>query len=310
MLLGIAGAIILAIMLINFLVDPYDRYGNNRLGVYISAARQTKSTQVRRFPHNALLMGDSRMEMMPANRLEHFIFFNAAFSGGTAEEAYYFLEHYAAKQEVVVLGVGLGQGDPAKLSGDIFTSAGLGEAVENLLSLKTLEYSSRTIINFFQRQPPSFAPDGSAEMVTWFRLYEREDPAYQKYQQDVLKTNLTSFSWNKSGQMTFYRKIVALLSERKILCVAVVLPLHEALAAQVQSSPAMADYRAWHAELATVFTNVVDMSYDNYGASTNFFKCDSLHFKPDAGIRMLNSEAIPKAIMAVQQEKLQRPMKK
>jgi hypothetical protein len=284
---------------VNYFVDPYNRFGNNCLGVYISAARQTKATQVRRFPHNALLMGDSRMEMMPADRIEHFKFFNAAFSGGTAEEAYYFLEHYASNEEVVVLGVSLGQCDPAPPAGDIFLPAGGTAVLDNVLSLKTLEYSFRTIIDHLERQPASFAPDGSAETITWFRLYDGEDPARQKWQLDGLKLDITNFSWPGGKSLTFYRKIAALLRERGIACVAVVLPMHEEVARQVQSSPARAAYEAWRAELGSIFPDVADLSFSQYDDAGNYFKTDSKHFKPDAGIRMLNQEVVPVALRAV-----------
>src|SRR2546429_9163556 len=110
--LGLAGGLCGAIGLLNYVVDPYNRFGNNRLGVYISAERESKSTEVQRYPHNALLLGNSRMAMIPVAGASGFRFFNAAFAGATAEELYYFIIHYAKKEELVVLGTELGEGDP------------------------------------------------------------------------------------------------------------------------------------------------------------------------------------------------------
>ena len=90
LVLGTSFAVAGGLALLNYVVDPYNRFGHNRLGVYISAERESKSMQVRHYSHNALLLGNSRMAMVPADRLNGFHFFNGAFGGGTAEEAYYF----------------------------------------------------------------------------------------------------------------------------------------------------------------------------------------------------------------------------
>ena len=55
--------------------------------------------------------------MLPVAGLNGFRFFNAAFGGGTSEEAYYFIEHFATNLELVILGVDLGQTDPPVPSG-------------------------------------------------------------------------------------------------------------------------------------------------------------------------------------------------
>ena len=40
---------------------------------------------------------------------------------------------------------------------------------------------------------------------------------------------------------------------------------------------------------------MVDLSVSAYSAPENFFKSDAVHFKPDAGARMMNEEVIPVA---------------
>ena len=118
--LGLAGALAGGLGLLNYCVDPYNRFGHNRLGVYISAERESKSIAVRRYPHNALLLGNSRMAMIPVAQLNGFRFFNGALGGATAEESYYFAYHYATRQDLVELGVDLGAGDPHTFKVDIF----------------------------------------------------------------------------------------------------------------------------------------------------------------------------------------------
>jgi hypothetical protein len=44
---------------------------------------------------------------------------------------------------------------------------------------------------------------------------------------------------------------------------------------------------------------MVDLSVSPYCAETNFFKDDPVHFKPDVGVRMLNTEVIAVAERAM-----------
>ena len=85
--LGLAGGLVATIGLFNYFVDPYGLFGQNRLGIHISAEREFKPSQVQRYPHDALVLGTSRMAMIPVDDLKGFRFFNAGFGGGTAEVA-------------------------------------------------------------------------------------------------------------------------------------------------------------------------------------------------------------------------------
>ncbi len=297
--LGVVGLLALAVGLFNFLVDPYNRFGNNRLGVYISAERESKAVEVRRYPHNALLIGNSRMAMIPADQLESFHFFNGAFGGGTAEEEYYFLKHFASREELVILGVDLGQCDPPILQGDIFASPGLSGTLDNLLSLQTVEYSMRTILDHRAGKSASMRRDGSFDARRWFELYDHENSAYTEWQLDGLKRGVDNYATPTQERMTFYRRIAELLRQRNITCVVVVPPFHEALAKYIQTSPTLSAYQVWRRELGSIFPIVVDLSLGPDCAAENFFKSDVVHFKPEAGARLFNAKVIPVAFEAV-----------
>jgi hypothetical protein len=293
--LGLAGALAGSLGLLNFWVDPYNRFGNNRLGVYISAERESKAIEVRRYPHNALLLGNSRIVMIPAAQLNGFRFFNGAFGGATAEEIYYFAYHYAAKQDLVVLGVDLGEGDPTFLKGDIFLPPGLNADLNNVLNLSTVEYSFRTIGERWRGRPSSMRADGSFEPGRWFELYDREDPPHLAWEVNRLLTAYQAPTASFKVEMTFYLKLAQCLRQRDIACVVFVPPLYETVVQRVQASPGRAAFAPWLRQLESVFPNVVDLSFSPYCAADNFFKCDPAHFKPDVGARMLNAEVIPLA---------------
>ena len=296
--LGIAGAVVGAVGLFNYVVDPYDLFGHNRLGVYITAEREFKATEVQRYPHDALLVGNSRMAMIPVKGLDHFRFFNAALGGGTAEEAYYFLYHFARNQKLVILGVDLGQADPVPPQGDIFKPPTLIATLNNLLNMRTVEYSVRTIYSHFTGLPTSLRTDGSFDAAPWFERWDRPDPDHLQFILEKMKGGLGSYRGPAKQTMTFYQKIADCLRERGITCVVLVPPVHEAVANHVRASSALAGYQEWRRKLESIFPVVVDLSLSPYSAAENFFQSDPVHFKPEVGVRLLNAEVIPAAVQA------------
>jgi hypothetical protein len=300
--LGLAGALAGGLGVLNYTVDPYNRFGHNRLGVYVSAERESKATEVRRYPHNALLLGNSRMAMIPVAQLNGFHFFNGALGGATAEETYYFVYHYATRQDLVVLGVDLGAGDPPTLKGDIFLPPSLTSDLNNVLNLSTMEYSFRTIGEHWRGHPTSLRKDGSFDTARWFELYDREDPPRMVWQLEQLKQELEHYAGTSREHVSFYAKLAECLNKRGITCVVLVPPLHEELARYVQASSVRPGLEAWCRQLKSLFPNVVDLSFSSYGSAGNFFKCDPAHFKPEVGVKLLNAEVIPVALHALKEK--------
>ncbi len=297
--LGLAGGLVVTIGLFNYLVDPYGLFGWNRLGIYISAEREFKSTQVQRYPHDALVVGNSRMAMIPVADLKGFKFFNAGLGGGTAEEAYYFLRRFAHHQKLVILGVELGEGDPASFKGDIFAPPTLTDILNNLLSLKTVEYSVRTIYSHFAGVPGTLRTDGSFDAKPWFDRWDKPDPAHLALEVQNLGRLYWGYRGDRKLPMTCYSKIAECMRERGITCIVVIPPLYEAVASRLRDASAVSRYEDWRSRLQAIFPLVVDLSVSPYCAEENFFKSDPMHFKPEAGVRMLNTEVIPVAQRAM-----------
>jgi hypothetical protein len=288
--------------LLNYLADPYDRFGHNWLGVYISADREYKSSQVRRYPHDALLLGNSRMGVVPPDQLTGFCFFNGAFPAASDEEVYYFIRHFAQKEKLVILAVDPGSRDPAHLQGDIFGPASMPDILNNLFNLQTVEYSIRTISDHYRGIPNPMHANGWGDMDFWVKVADQDKPAYRDWQLAELKRNCAVFTTPPKEQMSFYVRIAECLRQRNIPCVVLVPPFHEQVARYVQSLPACAAaYRQWKRQLDAIFPYVVDLSYSSYGAAENFYKSDPVHFRSEAGVRMINSEVMPVALRVLQQ---------
>lgn len=293
LLLGCAGVLIGGLALLNFIVDPFNRYGLNRLGVFISAERECKATYVTRFPHDALLMGNSRENRTPPDRLEGFHFFNAAISGATPEETYFFLKHFARHERLVVLNVDLGTQDLGENHGDIFAPKGLTSTLDNLLNLETTGYSLQTIIKSFSQHPQRIALDGTVPESDWVRVASRNNPQEHAYAIHTLQCGWEGYHCRPLAQMSYYRKISECLRERGILCLVVIPPLHEEVAQPLQNSSAAVEVAAWKRQLGTIFPHIVDLSFSAYGAATNYFPSDPIHFKTEIAVRLMNQEVLP-----------------
>lgn len=288
-------------VLLNYTVDPYDRFGNNRMGIYISAEREAKATEVARYPHNALLVGNSRIAMIPASRLNGFRFFNGAFAGATAEEAWWFIHHHAHGQDIVVLGIDLGMQDPPTVKGDSFRRGEWSSVLENLVNLETLEYSFKTMVAHWAGTPSHLQPDGTFEIRDYVKRADRDAPAFAQAQLEIVKRHFGSFAPPAPAQMSFYRKISETLRERGIPCVVVVPPLHEAVMRHIEARQLQGAYQSWLDGVKSLFPNVVELSSGSYSSAASFYKADAAHFKPDAGVRFMNEVVVPVALKAVRE---------
>ena len=276
--LGLALGLTGGVALLNLIVDPFNRYGLNHLGVYISAERECKSTYVTRFPHDALLVGNSREIRIPPAQLEGFRFFNGAFSGATPEEIYFFLQHFARHQRLVVLAVDIGEQDPAECARDIFALKGLISALDNLLNLQTTEYSIRTISESLSKYPEPIGLDGLVPVGSSMLDADRNDPETGGLPDQGHATDVGWISTvRRWQQMSFYVKISECLRQRGIPCVVVIPPTQEAVAQSVQSGSAAAEVAAWKRQLNTIFPHVIYLSFSSYDAATQL-----LSGRPDA----------------------------
>jgi hypothetical protein len=287
--IGLAGGM----AFLNLAIDPFNRYGINRLGVYISAERECKSTYVTRYAHDALLLGNSREVRIPVGRLDGFRFFNAAFSGTTAEEIYYFVQHHAWHEKLVVLAVDIGACDPKELHGDIFARQGLTSDLDNLLNLQTTEYSIRTISESMSKNPQPIGLDGTVPVSKWIQDADQENSKKEAFMINHLQHLWDGYQCPPIEKMSFYVKISQCLRERGIPCVVMIPPTHEAVVRTVQDGPAAAEVVAWKQQLRTIFPNVIDLSYSSYDAATNFYRSDPVHFKPDCGVDFINTKVLP-----------------
>jgi hypothetical protein len=295
---GLAGGL----ALLNYIVDPANRYGHNRLGVYISADRECKAAGVRRYPHDALLLGNSRIAGIRPKQLTGMNFFNGAFAAATSEEVYYFVQHYAENQKVVILGVDLGACDPAEPKGDIFALT-CASVLDNLFNLQTVEYSIRTISEYLSGVPNPVQPDGAVDLTPWLNTIDRENPPKMNFELDRMKNSYRAFHCQPKERMGFYARIAQCLEHRGIPCLVIIPPVHEVVTKEILATPGCsAELAAWKKQLSSIFPHVLDLSDSQYNTSASFFRSDPIHFRQETGERMMNSEVVPVALRLLQEK--------
>ena len=292
--LGLAFSLVAAVAGLNLAVDPFNYFGLNKLGVYISAEREAKATLVRTQPHDALLLGNSKAAMIPAGRLEHYRFFNAAFGGGTVAEMDQFIHRFARSERLVVLCIDLGQYGSRPTPPDRFVPWRPADVFEKTLNFKTLEYSIRTLSSFCQHAPPHLIADGSFVADRWFELYDREHPDELRWKLAALQQEMEHYDRPPGTGLEPFQRIARDLRERHIACAAFIPPLHEAVARHLLASTNWARYQLWQRELQVIFPNLLDFSTGPWSSPSNFFRNDPVHFKPQAGADLLNREVLPR----------------
>lgn len=290
---------VLGLALMNFLVDPYDRFGNNRLGVYVMAEREVKADWVRSFPHDALYVGNSRMQVIQASTLNGFRFFNGAFAAANPEQMYWFIHHFAHGQKLVVLGMDLGVGDPGTLEGDIFGAMSWSATTDHLLNLQTVEFSFKTIFSHWARKPGEYLPDGSTTQVDWGNGKRRDDPVIGKERLEEYKKTVEHLVRQSPRRLSFLRKIAETLRERGIPCVLVVPPIHEEAVRHIEALHLQKECKAWVDDVRAIFPNLLDLSFSPYGVAKGFFAKDPLHYKAEVGTRFMNEEVVPFAMKVI-----------
>ena len=128
----------------------------------------------------------------------------------------------------------------------------------------------------------------------WFELYDLERPEELRWKLDNMKSGFDSYDRAPGAGMEPLRRIAQTLRERRIRSVAFIPPIHEALSRHLLASTNYARYQLWKQELQVIFPELLDFSTGPWTRSENFFKNDPLHFKPQAGVDLINQEILPR----------------
>ncbi len=280
---------------LNILVDPYDLYGLNRFGMHIGFERDAKQTWIRRQPHDAVLIGSSKLDFVDPRTLEGFTFFNASMGGAMPEEMQEFIQLHVKEVRGVVAGF-----DFFMFNESCFPiRPSLKRTAEDYLfsypfNLKALEYCWHTVRRGLLGREPVILPWGQMNPA---KTEEKDATATDyDYSEGIPYLEQHHFKDYRFSEkrLAALESLKAVLAERGIPLVVILNPMNEAIRARIRERPDLErQYERFKTEMRSVFPDLLDLTEGPAAAKAGFYKLDPLHFRPETGTRFLNETVIP-----------------
>jgi hypothetical protein len=283
---------ILLVAALNLLVDPYDRFGLNRLGVYVSAEREFKNTEFERFAPEAVLLGDSRAAMIDVDGLKGLRFFNAGFGSAEVEEIDDFIVRHVKDQKLVVIGLGLsGFGPLPHPVENPFQPLTVKRALEYILSLQNIKYSERTILKHLRHEPVDILPNGTYARPAWVKEADEGDAATTRSKVLEFRNRLMSYKFDPA-RLAALREIRDTLVKRGIRLLVYIPPTNADVWKALEGTAAREELNRTRREIIGIFPQTVDLTESEYSAPEGFFRADAVHFRSGVGQRFLNERVL------------------
>lgn len=286
--------VVMAAAIFNYVVDPCDLLGNNRVGVYSWNERQLKGDAILSFPHDAVFIGSSKAVYVNPDDLACYRFYNASLRGAFPEEMYFFLKKYLRNEKLVLVGfdfymfnerefplVGIKDWDDLQYSVAEYLLGGQ----MTKLSYETLEKSRQHNKSNEMEDNGRFdyhAPKGMSAADLAF--YKQQ---YNSAIEDLKKRHYGAVFYSKK-RMAYARKLKALLDNSGVKYAVFINPLSEDLLAGLKETDAYDLFLFWRQEMRSIFPDIYDFSSSRYSARDGFRKVDPFHFLGETGAAFLN----------------------
>jgi hypothetical protein len=288
----ISTLLVSSVGLFNLLIDPYGNLGFNRLGVFIGVERDLKPYQIQHYPHDAVIIGNSLQGVMDPDKIvSSYRFYNAYLAGARSEELRTFIERYVHNQRLVLVALDFGaviDHNTPYIENPIPDSF-YDRFISRIFNLRTVEYSIRTLRLHAKGKTPTYKENGAG----WGSLedsYAEESRAKDYEYKSVLE--LAKRNYNRAQvdpkRMNEIRRIKQILEERKIPYIIFSNPIQEKLWEEFIKSNSYPQYLQWGREIREIFPDFIDFtSNGSFSATTNFWKLNAGHYRPEIGYAML-----------------------
>lgn len=277
----------LAIGLLNYLVDPYNIYGNNRLGVYISSEREAKQNLIKSHPHTAVLLGNSKSALISVADVKGPSIFNGGVAGASMSEIYFFAQRFVVDQDRVFLGVSLGQqGRLNVMDQDTFRPLTMSRWLGYALSLKSTEYTVKTISKYVQGEAPSLGKDGTQNPEKWFEAHSTVEADLLHYRVEEFVDGWLSQLSTAPSDFIAFQKMKELMQARGIHLDVFIYPIHPDIRAKFTPHQ-WEQLEEWLAEMKKIYPEITDFSRGEYSGYDHFTATDPVHFLPETGAKMI-----------------------
>jgi hypothetical protein len=281
---------------VNWSVDPYNELQRNTIGIYFSVERQVKSDIVR-FPHDAVLIGTSKIGGIDPEMLNCYKFYNSAFSGALPEEVYYYLKRYLTHERLVVIALDFEMFNerqwPIKRMEE-WNEHSFGK-FEYLINFNTFRSSLIALYKWQNKEPILIEPNGQRSnpkkrrgigMTTGLVHTEHDFTA----DLEMLASNHFRRFLMSKERLEYLRKTKLLLESKKIPYVIFINPYNQHLLDLIKSLGEEGLLNTWREDVRSIFPEVRDFSQSEYSLNDDYFgSTDVYHFNAEVGAKIINS---------------------
>jgi hypothetical protein len=276
---------------VNWWVDPFGRLGNNVFGFYVSTEREAKSRLVLTYPHDALIMGSSKVAFVDPGQLSGHAFFNAAFSAASPEEIYHFFKRYGHGIRRALIGLDFFMFNEREFPisrTDPFDPDGLSTWYEYVLSLNVLKGSATTVYSWLGDAAPKIQSNGQRNTEDAFVRHAAATDGDRIAILKVLKARHFRNYVYSDYRVKMSRNLKSLLDQRGIPYTVFINPLSREVLTLLEGLPAGRDFARFRRDMAAIFPRLADVSDSEWSAPSLFFSHDPFHYLPSTGARFLN----------------------
>lgn len=273
--------------ILTYSVDPYGIFGKNTLGIYISAEREAKTTMIHDYTHDVLLLGSSKSALVAVGGVKKAKVFNGGIAGASMEEILLYAERFARLQDLVILGVDLGQnGSVGQVEEDPFRPLNLKRKAGYVFSLKSVEYTFKTLGKSWSGAPPSLKVNGAQHPERWYREYREPNPSLLAYRVEQFVEGWVEQISIEPEAFDAYKRLKGMLADRGIDLRVFVYPMHQDIISKFTEEQRMR-LSQWRFEMQRIFPSMQDFSRGEYSSYEHFTATDPVHFLPETGARIL-----------------------
>lgn len=272
-------------------VDATGYFGLNRFGAFEGDELVIKQSMMRHYPHDALLLGDSRAAFTDPSGVPGLSFFNAAAGGGSPADAQALLErHDLEGVELVVLLLPYGLGDCAPSDARLRTDWGW---VRNALTYEALARSLRYVAGRLRGELPNQRADGTrfpdSRVAVPFDWDGTRDERYLEGLED--RRDLPPLDQDVALAetcVTLLEDMRAYARARGAELVWVLAPVNEDVLRVTGTDPERLR-QAIEQEITSRLGFALDYTVSRFSDRGNFGPRDPVHFLPERGGALLRS---------------------
>jgi hypothetical protein len=284
-----------------FFVDPQERFLVDPNNVSVNRERWAKPWFIRKYPHNAVLLGTSKLAHVDPVDIDtpELKFFNASFQGALPEEIYSFLDLFVPEARLVIISLDIIPMNektwglrPTDWQSASFTNATIA-AWDYLIDPKAFT----TSVDYFANGRPErgmVKPNGARNISPEIaRSKAMTAPDFAKPLEQIKGAAFGEFKYSEE-RIGYLEKIKKLLDDRRIQYIILISPENRHLLRMISDSGNAWALERFRTDVRRIFPGAIDYSSSWMSADSNFLKFDPLHYLPSAGAEMIK-EAISKS---------------